>query len=78
MNIQNIIQLSLIITILLFYQVGLKKKNESPYDESNIPYDFKLLFRASRVGNTPTDFHAKCDNKEATIVKIPHSEQILG
>ncbi|RGB30647.1 TLD-domain-containing protein [Rhizophagus diaphanus] len=57
-----------------------KKKNNFFYNESNNPYDFNLLFRASRDGKTPADFHAKCDNKGATIVilKIPNSEQILG
>ncbi|GBC01424.1 hypothetical protein RclHR1_04190008 [Rhizophagus clarus] len=43
-------------------------------------YNFKLLYRASRDGNTSLAFHAKCDNKEATIViaKITNSEQIVG
>ncbi|CAB4387780.1 unnamed protein product [Rhizophagus irregularis] len=46
----------------------------------NIPYKFNLLYRASRDGNTPAAFHAKCDNKGATIVvaKIKNSEQIVG
>ncbi|RGB34121.1 hypothetical protein C1646_163787 [Rhizophagus diaphanus] len=41
---------------------------------------FKLLYRASRDGNTNTAFHKKCDNKGATIVivKIKNSEQIVG
>ncbi|GBC07370.1 hypothetical protein RclHR1_07410006 [Rhizophagus clarus] len=58
----------------------IERKNHSYYHESNSPYDFKLLFRASRDGNTPADFHTKCDDKGATIViiKIPNSEQILG
>jgi hypothetical protein len=38
----------------------------------NIPCDFC----ASRDGNTPADFRAKCDIKGATI--LHHSEQILG
>ncbi|GBC17620.1 BTB/POZ domain-containing protein [Rhizophagus irregularis DAOM 181602=DAOM 197198] len=58
----------------------IKKKDNFFYNESNNPYDFKLLFRASRDGKTPADFHAKCDNKGTTIVilKIPNLEQILG
>ncbi|EXX68282.1 hypothetical protein RirG_106560 [Rhizophagus irregularis DAOM 197198w] len=46
----------------------------------NIPYNFNLLYRASRDGNTAAAFHTKCDNKGATIVilKIPNSEHILG
>ncbi|EXX76916.1 hypothetical protein GLOIN_2v1872262 [Rhizophagus irregularis DAOM 181602=DAOM 197198] len=45
-----------------------------------IPYNFNLLYRASRDGNTATAFHEKCDNKGATIVvvKITNSEQIIG
>jgi hypothetical protein len=45
-----------------------------------IPYRYKLLYRASRDGNTAAAFHAKCDNKGATIViaKIKNSEQIIG
>ncbi|GES81040.1 BTB/POZ domain-containing protein [Rhizophagus clarus] len=46
----------------------------------NIPYEFNLLYRASRDGNKAATFHAKCDNKGATIVvvKIKNSEQIVG
>jgi hypothetical protein len=45
-----------------------------------IPYKFNLLYRASRDGNTSKAFHAKCDNKGATlvIVKIENSKQIVG
>jgi len=45
-----------------------------------VNYEFKLLYRASRDGNTATVFHSKCDNKGATIVviKIKNSEQIIG
>ncbi|GBC07283.1 hypothetical protein RclHR1_07360006 [Rhizophagus clarus] len=41
---------------------------------------FKLLYRASRDGNTAAAFHKQCDNKGATIViiKIKNSEQIVG
>ncbi|RGB30648.1 TLD-domain-containing protein [Rhizophagus diaphanus] len=58
----------------------IEKKNDSYYTESNFPYKFNLLYRANRDGNTPAAFHAKCDNKGATIVivKIQSSEQILG
>uniref|UniRef100_U9UYD8 Btb/poz domain-containing protein 19-like n=1 Tax=Rhizophagus irregularis (strain DAOM 181602 / DAOM 197198 / MUCL 43194) TaxID=747089 RepID=U9UYD8_RHIID len=58
----------------------IEKKDASYYNERNIPYNFNLLYRAIRDGNTPAAFHAKCDNKGATIVilKIPNSEQILG
>jgi hypothetical protein len=45
-----------------------------------IPYKFNLLYRAKRDGNTAAAFHAKCDNKGATIVvvKIQNSEHIVG
>jgi hypothetical protein len=58
----------------------IEKKNNSYYNERNIPYKFDLLFRANRDGNRPADFHAKCDNKGATIVivKVKDSEEILG
>ncbi|RGB33194.1 hypothetical protein C1646_761972 [Rhizophagus diaphanus] len=56
------------------------KKRNLHYNVENIPYKFNLLYRASRDGNTPAAFHAKCDNKGATIVvaKIKNSEQIVG
>ncbi|RIA97522.1 hypothetical protein C1645_813929 [Glomus cerebriforme] len=46
----------------------------------NIPYEFKLLYRDSRDGNTAATFHAKCDNKGANIVvvKIKNKNQIIG
>ncbi|GBC03093.1 hypothetical protein RclHR1_00050001 [Rhizophagus clarus] len=55
-------------------------KNDSYYDVKNIPYDFHLLYRASRDGNTVAAFHDKCDNKGATmvIVKVSNSNQIVG
>src|ERR1051325_9533678 len=58
----------------------IKKKSGSHYNAKNIPYNFNLLYRASRDGNTNGAFHDKCDNKGATIViaKIANSEQIVG
>ncbi|POG80900.1 hypothetical protein GLOIN_2v1511534, partial [Rhizophagus irregularis DAOM 181602=DAOM 197198] len=55
------------------------KKNNLHY-YVNIPYNFNLLYRASRDGNTPAAFHAKCDNKGPTIVivKISNSKKIVG
>ncbi|PKC06839.1 hypothetical protein RhiirA5_419024, partial [Rhizophagus irregularis] len=46
----------------------------------NIPYKFNLLYRASRDGNTPAAFHAKCYNEGPTIVivKISNSEKLVG
>jgi hypothetical protein len=58
----------------------IEKKNQFHYIEKNIPYNFNLLYRASRDGNTTAAFHTKCDNKGATIVvvKVTNSEQIVG
>jgi hypothetical protein len=55
-------------------------KKDLHYNKKNIPYNFNLLYRASRDGNTTAAFHAKCDNKGAsiTIAKITNSEQIVG
>ncbi|POG76264.1 hypothetical protein GLOIN_2v1474808 [Rhizophagus irregularis DAOM 181602=DAOM 197198] len=45
-----------------------------------VPYNFQLLFRASRNGDTAEAFHKECDNKGATlvIIKINNSDQIVG
>jgi hypothetical protein len=55
-------------------------KREEKYIDKDIPYKFNLIYRASRDGSTTASFHAKCDNKGATItvVKIKNSEQIVG
>ncbi|GBC01430.1 hypothetical protein RclHR1_04190014 [Rhizophagus clarus] len=57
------------------------KKEILTYNIRNIPYNFNLLYRASRDGNTAAAFHSKCDNKGATIVVIKisnHANQIVG
>ncbi|PKK68166.1 hypothetical protein RhiirC2_851651 [Rhizophagus irregularis] len=48
--------------------------------KEKVNYKFNLLYRASRDSNTAAAFHAKCDNKGATIVvaKINCSNQIVG
>ncbi|RGB38433.1 hypothetical protein C1646_665387 [Rhizophagus diaphanus] len=58
----------------------IEKKNQFYYNENTIPFNFNLLYRASKDGNTNTAFHKKCDNKGATIVvvKVSNSEQIVG
>jgi hypothetical protein len=58
----------------------IEKKDKSNYNARNIPYNFNLLYRASRDGYTNAAFHEKCDNKGATIfiAKITNSEQIFG
>ncbi|EXX71838.1 hypothetical protein GLOIN_2v1782178 [Rhizophagus irregularis DAOM 181602=DAOM 197198] len=64
--------------ITLFINFIDRKNIDTDYNKN--PYKFNLLYRASRDGNTATSFHAKCDNKGATIVvaKIKNSEQIIG
>ena len=41
---------------------------------------FKLIYHASKDGNTVAKFHENCDNKGATIViiKVTNSERIIG
>ncbi|GBC03097.1 hypothetical protein RclHR1_00050005 [Rhizophagus clarus] len=62
--------------IAIFANWIYRKVNISEY----IHYNFHLLYRASRDGNTSKAFHEKCDNKGATLVviKITDSDQIVG
>ncbi|GET03181.1 carbohydrate-binding module family 13 protein [Rhizophagus clarus] len=43
-------------------------------------YEFKLIFRGSRDGFSPSKFHEICDNKFRTIsiIKVKDSNEILG
>jgi hypothetical protein len=63
----------------VLFSSWIDKKENLSYNR-NIPYNFNLLYRASRDGDEPAMFHAKCDNKGATIVivKISNSEKIVG
>src|SRR2546421_128626 len=56
------------------------RKDSSHYNKKNIPYDFKLLYCASRDGFDNRTFHRNCDNKGATIwvAKIQGSTQLIG
>src|SRR6266498_3953913 len=72
-----------VITTFQYFDIfasWIEKKDNDYYYERNIPYSFKLLYRASRDGNTAAAFHEKCDNKGPTIAiaKIINSEQIVG
>ncbi|GES87979.1 hypothetical protein GLOIN_2v851760 [Rhizophagus clarus] len=64
----------------VIFSSWIEKKDDSHYNIRNIPYNFNLLYRASRDGNTPAEFHNKCDKKGATIVvvKVSSTEQIVG
>ncbi|GBC03009.1 hypothetical protein RclHR1_04930006 [Rhizophagus clarus] len=56
------------------------KEEKSHYCVRNIPYYFNLLYRASRDSYSPVAFHARCDNKGATLIvaKVTNSERIVG
>jgi hypothetical protein len=58
----------------------IEKKDASYYNLRNIPYYFKLIYRASINGASSEIFHEKCDNKGATIIvaKIKNSNHIFG
>ena len=81
-DIRPVITNSSIITSQHFviFDSWIRKKDNFYYNVRNIPYKFKLLYRASKDGNTGATFHEKCDNKGPTIViaKIANSEQIVG
>jgi hypothetical protein len=56
------------------------KMDPSHYIRKSIPYDLKLLYRASQDGNDTLSFHKNCDNKGATIwiARIKNSTQLIG
>ncbi|GBC02013.1 hypothetical protein RclHR1_04410006 [Rhizophagus clarus] len=56
------------------------KKDDIYYNYKNIPYCFKLLYRASKDGSNSKEFHKKCDNKGATIIiaKVKEMDRIVG
>ncbi|KAG9294374.1 hypothetical protein G9A89_001879 [Geosiphon pyriformis] len=58
-------------------------KIDSPTRETNqfeVPYSFRLLYRASEDEVSPKAFHERCDKSGPTIVvlKIKNSEQLIG
>ncbi|RIA84119.1 hypothetical protein C1645_742571 [Glomus cerebriforme] len=58
----------------------INKKEISYYNIRNIPYKFKLIYRASRDGQNHTAFYQKNYNIKMTITvaKVKDSEQIIG
>ncbi|RHZ74168.1 hypothetical protein Glove_227g146 [Diversispora epigaea] len=54
------------------------KKTGNP--GTNIDKEFKLIFRGTRDGFTPSSFHKKCDNKGSCVVilKVKENGNILG
>ncbi|CAG8768375.1 12730_t:CDS:1, partial [Acaulospora morrowiae] len=55
-------------------------KRETLYRFTNLPFKFKLIYRASRDGFGIENFHKKCDEKGPTVVviKAHNSEKIIG
>ncbi|GBC10234.1 hypothetical protein RclHR1_09460007 [Rhizophagus clarus] len=56
------------------------KKKGIPYRLKDIPFEFKLIYRASREGFNTEKFHECCDNKGPTVViiKVQNSGEIIG
>ncbi|CAG8567104.1 7487_t:CDS:1 [Funneliformis caledonium] len=56
------------------------KKDKFFYGSRNIPYSFKLLFRASRDGFEVKTFHELCGNKGPTIMisKLQENGKLIG
>jgi hypothetical protein len=54
------------------------KKKRNPYHFKEIPFKFKLIYRASQHGFD--NFHKYCDNKGPTVViiKVRNSRKIIG
>ncbi|CAG8474088.1 2315_t:CDS:2 [Acaulospora morrowiae] len=45
-------------------------RKETPYHFRNLPFKFKLIYRASRDGFKVENFHKNCDNQGPTLVVI--------
>ncbi|RGB35302.1 hypothetical protein C1646_699911 [Rhizophagus diaphanus] len=56
------------------------KEDKLFYNFENIPYNFNLLYRASRDGMDTKQFRNNCNNKGATIVitQVKGTNQIIG
>ncbi|PKC00596.1 hypothetical protein RhiirA5_427943 [Rhizophagus irregularis] len=56
------------------------KKRGAPYIFKNIPFKFKLIYRASQEDFKIKKFHDNCDNKGPTVVviKVYDSGEIIG
>jgi hypothetical protein len=55
-------------------------KKQKPYLYNNLPFKFKLIYRASRDGFGINNFHNHCDNIGSTIVviKARNTGEIIG
>ncbi|GBB84420.1 hypothetical protein RclHR1_01100012 [Rhizophagus clarus] len=56
------------------------KKRQTPYHHNNLPFEFKLIYRASRDGFGINNFHNNCDNMGPTVVviKVHNTGEIIG
>ncbi|RIB17212.1 hypothetical protein C2G38_2037920 [Gigaspora rosea] len=54
-------------------------RNADTYSISNIPYEFKLLFRGSRDGFASESFWNLCDKQEnlVVVIKVKDTDEIL-
>ncbi|PKK65802.1 hypothetical protein RhiirC2_754556 [Rhizophagus irregularis] len=84
-QLDNLLTLGLLIRIINTTNVALlaswiDKKRGNPYNFSDLPFEFKLIHRASRDGFGNDKFHNNCDNKGPTIVviKVKYSGEIIG
>ena len=67
--------------MVIFYFGNFSKHHSSPIEswlsEDGVSEDLELLYRGSRDGWKASDFHAKCDNKGATITMIHSSDGFI-
>ncbi|EXX76984.1 hypothetical protein GLOIN_2v1766027 [Rhizophagus irregularis DAOM 181602=DAOM 197198] len=65
---------------ILLFASWIDNKDYSHYNKRILPYNFKLLYRASQDGFDANSFHRNSDNKGATIwvAKIQGSAQLIG
>ncbi|GBB93831.1 hypothetical protein RclHR1_02240003 [Rhizophagus clarus] len=63
-----------------FIASWVNKKQGEPYHFNNLPYEFKLIYRAGREGSNVNNFHDCCDNKGPTVVviKVQDTNEIIG
>ncbi|CAG8534027.1 12868_t:CDS:2 [Acaulospora morrowiae] len=65
---------------LILFASWIDQKSENYTKFEQIPYEFPVIYRASRDGNKSIMFRQKCNNQGATIVvgKIQNSEMFVG
>jgi hypothetical protein len=68
------------LTLAALIACWIDKKRETPYKFKDIPFKFKLNYRANQEGFEINKFHENCDNKGPTVViiKVRNSDEIIG